>query len=133
MEQGGNKPESENEDIQCNSVTGAAVWWDDFVRNAEIRKRLRQPALSIKLSKARLKWFGHVERMGDERQVKRIMNATMEGRIQVGRPRTRWRDVLARKLDAVGLSVEEARLEARDRDQWRDIMLASCDCNAAGT
>ena len=49
----------------------------------------------------------------------------------MGRPRTRWRDVLARDLDNVGLSVEEARLEARDRDQWRDVVLASCDCNAA--
>ena len=110
----------------------AGVRWDDFVRNAEIRERLRQPPVSLKLRRARLKWFGHVERMGDERQVKRIMNATMEGRRPVGRPRTRWRDVLARDLDIVGLSVEEARLEARDRDQWRDIVLASCDCNAAG-
>ena len=55
----------------------AGVRWDDFVRNAEIRERLRQPPVSLKLRRARLKWFGHVERMGDERQVKIIMNATM--------------------------------------------------------
>ena len=67
--------------------------------------------MSLKLRKTRLKWFGHVERMGDLRQVKRITNATIEGRRPVGRPRMRWRDVLARYLDGDGLSVEEARLE----------------------
>ena len=112
--------------------TIVGVRWDDFVRNADIRERLRQPPVSLKLRKARLKWFGHVERMGDERQVKRVMNATMVGRRPVGRPRTRWKDVIARDLSASGLSVEEARLAARDRDQWRDVVLASCDCNAAG-
>ena len=41
-----------------------------------------------------------IERMGDEMQVKRIMNATREGRIPVRRPRKNWKDVLARDLDA---------------------------------
>ena len=87
------------------------------MRNVDIRERLRQPPVFLKLRRPRLKWFGRVERMGDERQVKRILNATMEGRKPVGTPRTRWRHVFARYLDAVGLSVEEAKLEARDRDQ----------------
>ena len=113
--------------------TIAGVRWDDFIRNVDIRERLRQPPVSVKLRKARLKWFGHVERMGDGRQVNRIMNATMEGRRPVGRPRTRWRDVIGRDLGASGLSVEEARLEARDRDRWRDVVLASCAYNAAGS
>ena len=70
------------------SIVG--VRWDDFVRNSDIRERLCQLPFSQKLRRARMKWFGHVERMGDERQVKKIMNATMEGRRQVGRPQTRW-------------------------------------------
>ena len=74
-----------------------------------------------------------MERMGDERQVKRIMNAAMEGRRPVGRPRTRWKDVLQRDLDTSGLSIEEARLECLDRDRWREVVLASCDYNAAGS
>ena len=51
---------------------------NDFVRNAENRERLQQPPVSLKLKRARLKWFGHVERRGDERKVKSIMNATLE-------------------------------------------------------
>ena len=109
------------------------VRWDDFVRNSAIRERLSQPPVSLKLRRARMKWFGHVERMGDGRQVKKIMNATMEGRRPVGRPRTRWRDVLGRDLESSGLSLEQAAVESRDRDQWRNIVLASCDYNAAGS
>ena len=108
------------------------VRWDDFVRNEDIRRRLCQPPVSIKLKKARMKWFGHVERMGEERQVKRVMHAEMAGRRPVGRPRTRWRDVLRRDLTSSGLSLDEAAAEARDRDRWRTIVQASCDYNAAG-
>ena len=71
--------------------------------------------------------------MGDGRQVKKIMNATMEARRPVGSPRTRWRDVLGRDLESSGLSLEQAAVESRDRDQWRNIVLASCDYNAAGS
>ena len=113
------------------SIVG--IRWDDFVRNVDIRERLCQPPVSLKLRKARMRWFGHVERMGDERQVKRIMNAVMEGRRPRGRPRTRWKDVLQRDLDTSGLSIEEARLECLDRDRWRGVVLASCDYNAAGS
>ena len=113
------------------SITG--VRWDDYVRNADIRARLGQPPVSMKLRKARLKWFGHVERMGEERQVKRIFEAEMQGRRPVGRPRTRWKDVLLRDLDGSGLSIQEAAADALDRDRWREIVLASCDFNAAGS
>ena len=51
------------------------VRWDDFVRNVDIWESLCQPPVSLKLRRARVKWLGHIERMGDERQVKKIMNA----------------------------------------------------------
>ena len=57
-----------------------AVRWDDFVRNIDIREGLCQSPVSLELRRTRLKWFGHVERMGDERQVRRITNAEIEGR-----------------------------------------------------
>ena len=80
-----------------------------------------------------MKWFGHVERMGGERQVKRIVNADMEARRSVGRPRTRWKDILRRDLTSSGLSLGEAASEALDRDSWWTIVRASCDFNAAGS
>ena len=109
------------------------VRWDDFIRNDDIRDRLCQTPVSLKLRKARLKWFGHMERMGEERQLKRIMRARVQGGRPRGRPRTRWRDVLRRDLEGSGLSCEEAAAEARDRDRWRGIVRASCDYHVAGS
>ena len=111
----------------------AGVRWEDMVRNVDIRERLRQPPVSLKLRRARMKWFGHVERMGEERQVKRVMRAQMQGRRPRGRPRTRWKDVIRRDLETSGLSLEEAAAEAQDRDGWRQIVLVSYDYNAAGS
>ena len=53
------------------------VRWDDYIRNADIREMLSQRSVSLKLRRARMKWFGHLERMGDERQVKRVAQAEM--------------------------------------------------------
>ena len=58
---------------RLRSIVG--VRWDDFVRNTDIREKLDQPPGSLKLIKARMKWFGHVERINEQRQVKRIMKA----------------------------------------------------------
>ena len=74
--------------------TIVGVRWDNFVRNIGIREQLCQSPVSLKLRRPRLKWFDHVEKMGDERQVRVIMNAEMEGRRPVGIPRTRWKDVI---------------------------------------
>ena len=109
----------------------AGVRWDDFVRNDDIRAMLEQPPVSLRLRGARMKWLGHVERMGEERQVKRIFKAEMQGRRPVGRPRTRWKDVLPIELERSGLSFEEAATEALDR--WKTIVRTSCDYNPAGS
>ena len=39
-----------------------------------------------------LKWFWHVERMGEERLVKRVYWANVEGNRGRGRSQRRWRD-----------------------------------------
>ena len=64
----------------------ADVRWDIFIRDEEFRKRLRQTQVSLKLRRAKLKWFGQVKRIGEDRQVERITNAEMQGRRLVGRP-----------------------------------------------
>ena len=59
------------------------------------------------------------------------MQAEMQGRRQIGRPQTRWWDVLQRDREETGLSLEEAAVEALKRDCWKRMVLASCDYNAA--
>ena len=45
------------------------VRWDNFVRKIDVRERLCLLPVSMKLRRAKMKWLGHFERMGDERQV----------------------------------------------------------------
>ena len=81
------------------NITG--VRWDHFVRNEDIRVRLYQPPVSIRLRRTIMKWFWHVERMGGERQVKEswMLKWKVEGRLegleQDGRPFSEetWRAV----------------------------------------
>ena len=44
-----------------------------MVRNFDIQERFRQPPVSLKLRRARMNSFGHVEKMGEDRQMKRVM------------------------------------------------------------
>ena len=40
----------------------------------------------------RMRWAGHVARMGEERGVYRVLLGKPEGRRRLGRPRRRWVD-----------------------------------------
>ncbi|KAK7069717.1 hypothetical protein SK128_018027, partial [Halocaridina rubra] len=46
-----------------------------------------------------LRWFGHVERMDDERLLKKVMNARVDGRNARGRPSFGWMDGVRRALN----------------------------------
>ena len=46
-----------------------------------------------------LRWFGHVERMDNERLLKKVMNAKVDGRSARGRPRFGWMDEVKRALN----------------------------------
>lgn len=57
--------------------------------------------------------------------MKIIMNETMEGKRRVGRPRTSWKDVLDRDMDARRLNVEEVN--------WRSVKSSKISyCMAPG-
>ena len=65
-------------------------------------------------------------------RMKRILNAEMDGRRPLERPRTRWKDQFHRHLESSGLALEQAAEEARDGTTWKNIVLALSYNNAAG-
>ena len=75
--------------------------------------------ISLKLRRARMKWFGHVEKMGEERQVKKVLRVEIRGRKPRGRARTGWVGLIKRDLKTSELSLEGAAPEAWDRYGWR--------------
>ena len=50
----------------------------------------------------RMRWAGHVARMGKERAVYRILLEKQEGKSPLGRPRRRWVDNIRMDLQEVG-------------------------------
>ena len=60
----------------------------DRVSNAEIRRRCgKNVSLGQRIDQGVLRWFGHVERMGNERMAKRVYEFDVRGTRRRGRPR----------------------------------------------
>jgi hypothetical protein len=68
----------------------------------------------------RLEWAGHIIRMEKERIPKKGLKGNFHTTRPVGRPRTRWADVVQR--DALQLlGIRELRRRAANRDEWRHL------------
>jgi hypothetical protein len=50
----------------------------------------------------RMRWAGHVARMGEDRGVHRVLLGKPEGKRPLGRPRLRWEDNIKMDLQDVG-------------------------------
>jgi hypothetical protein len=69
----------------------------------------------------RLKWAGHIIRMEEKMIPKNVLNGNLHTTRPVGRPRTRWADVVQR--DALQLlGIGEWRRKAANGDEWRRLM-----------
>ena len=72
----------------------------DRIRNEVVRARTGvRKELAAKVDMNVLRWFGHVERMDNERLLKKVMNARVDGRSVRGRPRVGWMDGVRRALN----------------------------------
>jgi len=66
----------------------------------------------------RMRWAGHVARMGQERGVYRVLVGKPEGKRPLGRPRRRWEDNIQVDLQEVGGDCGDWMELAQDRDRW---------------
>ena len=88
----------------------------DRVRNAEIRQRIQKLDTTVnEIEKRRLVWLGHVQRMGEERWPKKILNWTPSGRRKRGRPPETWMNQVWKDMQSKNL--EEG--DWSDREGWR--------------
>jgi hypothetical protein len=93
----------------------------DKIRNKDIREQLKVHDIKHDMERNRLKWYGHVMRMADERIPKKILEMKLRGRRPRGRPRTRWMDQVKRDMERRGKNwtqVQKDR-EWEDRNRWR--------------
>jgi hypothetical protein len=72
----------------------------------------------------RVRWAGHVARMGESRGVRRVLVMKPEGKRPLGRPRCRWEDNISMDLQEVGCGCGDWIGLAQDRDRWRALVSA---------
>jgi hypothetical protein len=74
----------------------------DKIKNDDIREQLKADDIKNDIERIRLKWYGHVMRMADERIPKRTLEMKLRGSRPRGRPRTRWMDQVMRDVEKRG-------------------------------
>ena len=83
---------------------------------------IRKPSLPniVRVVKSRrMRWAGHVARMGEDRGVHRLLVGKPEGKRLLGSPRRRWEDNIKMDLQEVGRGRGDWMELAQDRDRWR--------------
>ena len=68
----------------------------------EINVLYSSPNIVRVIKSRRMRWAGHVARMGEERAVYRVLVGKSEGKRPLGRPRRRWVDNIKMDLQEVG-------------------------------
>jgi hypothetical protein len=74
------------------------------------------------LKSRRMRWAGHVARMGEKRNVYRLLVGKPEGKRPVRRPRRRWIDNIKMDLLEIGVIVLDWIGLAQDRYRWRALV-----------
>jgi hypothetical protein len=80
-------------------------------------------SIIVRVIKARrMRWAGHVARMGEVRGAYNILVGKPEGRRPLGRPRRTWEDNIKMDLGEIGFGDVDWIHLAQDRDRWRDLV-----------
>ena len=96
----------------------------DRVRNEEVpRKAGIERELVSRADQRVLRWFGHVERMDKYCMARRVLMAEISQARVRGRPRLGWMDGVKVALGNRGMTVETAQQCAKDRKEWRALVL----------
>jgi hypothetical protein len=86
----------------------------------ELMHLYREPDIDSEFRKERLGWLGHVERMPEERTVKKVFKNIPERNRSLRKPRKRWVDDVENDLKKMG--VGGSRKIVRDKDTWKLIL-----------
>ncbi|KAJ4445601.1 hypothetical protein ANN_12283 [Periplaneta americana] len=95
------------------------------LHNAELHALYSSPDIIRNIRSRRLRWAGHVARMGESRNAYRVLVGRPEGKRSLGRPRRRWEDNIEMDLREVGYDGRDWINLAQDRDQWRAYVRAA--------
>jgi hypothetical protein len=92
------------------------------LRNDELHSLYSSPNIVRVIKSRRMKWAGHVARMGEGRCLYRVLVGRPEGKRPLGRPRRRWEDNIKTNLREIGIDGANWIQLAQGRVQWWDFV-----------
>ena len=107
------------------------VRWFHRVKNEDVLERASISALTDIIVTKRLRWFGHVSRMPEDRLPNYLLDwKPKHGKRSRGRPRKSLNDVYIedaeKRLDRNGLTIDCIKRLAADRKGWKSSTRRSC-------
>jgi hypothetical protein len=90
--------------------------------NEELDNLYSSPSIIIFIKSRRMRWAGHVARIGEKRNVYRLLIGKPEGKRPLGRPRRRWINNNKMDLLEMGVNVVDWISLAQDRYRWRALV-----------
>jgi hypothetical protein len=78
------------------------TWEWRKMHNGELHNLYSSPDIIRQLKSRRMRWAGHVARMGGGRNVYRVLMGKPEGKRQLERSRRRWEDGIKMDLREIG-------------------------------
>jgi hypothetical protein len=85
------------------------------LHNDELHNLYSSPNIVRVIKSRRMRWVGHVARMGEGRCVYRVLVGRPEFKRPVGRPRRRWEDNIKMDLREIGIDGANWIRLAQDR------------------
>jgi hypothetical protein len=92
------------------------------LHNEELRDLYSSPSIITVIKPRKMRWLGHVARMGEKRNASKLLVGKPEGKRPLERPRRRWVDNIRMDLGEVELRDVDWIGLAQDRNRWRALV-----------
>jgi hypothetical protein len=92
------------------------------LHSEELHGLYSSPSIVRVIKTRRMRWAGHVARMGEVRVAYNILVGRPEGRRPLRRPKRRWEDNIKMDLRDIGFGDVDWIHWAQDRDRWRALV-----------
>jgi hypothetical protein len=94
------------------------------LHDGELHNLYSSPDIIRQIKSRIMRWAGHVARMGEGRNVYRVLVGEPTGKRPLERPRRRWEDGIKIDLREIGWRGVEWIHLAQGRDRWRAVVSA---------